>query len=179
MPVFGDLDADGMVDRDDLEGSNNHSFEDTLYSQNEKFNAAADVNGDGRVTNTDLFSLGVELASEGASQAAFDSYDGVLLRRGDIDQDGITNGNDVAALHASFGGSGWLQDLNEDGMVDSMDVESLITQVVRTEQSDFDLDRDIDGADFLTWQRGLGVVGEIRYDQGDANLNGVVNENDL
>jgi autotransporter-associated beta strand protein len=41
--------------------------------------------------------------------------------------------------------------------------------------ADFDADGDVDGADFLTWQRNLGSTGPL----GDANADGLVNSNDL
>ena len=43
--------------------------------------------------------------------------------------------------------------------------------------ADFDTDGDIDGADFLTWQRGFGV-GTTKV-QGDANADSAVNGSDL
>jgi len=176
---FGDLDADGAIQVADLSGLGNGSFEDVLYSQNALFNAAADVNGDGLVTNQDLFDLGDELLLAGASQAALDAYDDVLLRRGDINQDGFTNNADVAALYASFGGTGWLEDLNADGTVDLTDVQTLITDIARTSQADFNLDRDVGGRDFLAWQRGVGTTGVGRFDQGDSDLNGNIDGGDL
>jgi dockerin type I repeat protein len=44
--------------------------------------------------------------------------------------------------------------------------------------ADFDDDGNVDGADFLTWQRGLGATGASPA-QGDANGDGDVNGNDL
>lgn len=174
---FGDLDADNSFEVSDIQGASNGSFEDVLYSQNSEFNAAADVNGDGEVDNLDLFALGNELTNGGASQSVMDAYFEVLLDRGDINDDGMTNGADVAALHAAFGTSSWLADLNVDGTVDILDVQTLITDIARTVNGDFDLDRDVDGTDFLAWQRGTGT-GNL-YSQGDADLNGVINGADL
>jgi hypothetical protein len=54
----------------------------------------------------------------------------------------------------------------------------LITELVRTSFGDFNLDRRVDGADFLTWQRNMGLTG-ARFDQGDADLNGVIDAADL
>jgi hypothetical protein len=42
---------------------------------------------------------------------------------------------------------------------------------------DFDVDGDVDGDDFLAWQRTLGATGT--YPVADANLNGVVDQPDL
>ncbi|NOY43110.1 MAG: hypothetical protein GXP26_14920 [Planctomycetes bacterium] len=45
--------------------------------------------------------------------------------------------------------------------------------------ADFDEDSDIDGADFLAWQRGYGISSGATLAQGDANGNGSVNVSDL
>lgn len=50
--------------------------------------------------------------------------------------------------------------------------------VVGPLSADFDLDGDVDGRDFLTWQRGFGLE-EPNFSQGDANYDGAVNELDL
>lgn len=176
---FGDLDADNSLEVADLLGTSNNSFEDVLYSQNAEFNATADLDGDGDVDNLDLFALESELISSGASQSVLDAYDELLLERGDINQDGQTNGDDVMALHLAFGTSNWLEDLNVDGTVDLGDVQTLITNIARTVNGDFDLDGDVDGVDFLAWQIGASTAGADFYSQGDANLDGSANGADL
>jgi hypothetical protein len=45
--------------------------------------------------------------------------------------------------------------------------------------ADFDNDGDVDGSDFLTWQRGLGIGSGATNSQGDADGNGAVNGADL
>jgi hypothetical protein len=48
------------------------------------------------------------------------------------------------------------------------------------DDADFDQDGDIDGADFLTWQRGNGISdGSADLEDGDANDDGDVNGDDL
>lgn len=47
-----------------------------------------------------------------------------------------------------------------------------------TEAADFDFDSDVDGSDFLAWQRGYGTVDAIKAD-GDATGDGEVNGEDL
>ena len=44
---------------------------------------------------------------------------------------------------------------------------------------DFDSDFDVDGRDFLAWQRGFGLATGATKAQGDANGDGAVNETDL
>ncbi len=44
---------------------------------------------------------------------------------------------------------------------------------------DFDDDGDVDGADFLLWQRGLGTMPNAAPGQGDSNLDGTVDAADL
>jgi hypothetical protein len=48
-----------------------------------------------------------------------------------------------------------------------------------TLSADFDGDGDADGADFLAWQRGLGIASGATKAQGDANGDGAVNNADL
>ncbi|RIK86526.1 MAG: hypothetical protein DCC67_02785, partial [Planctomycetota bacterium] len=45
--------------------------------------------------------------------------------------------------------------------------------------ADFDNDGDVDGADFLTWQRGFGTASGATNAQGDADGNGAINSADL
>ena len=66
----------------------NNSVEDVLYSQNTKFRAAFDVNGDGLGDNRDLFALGDELVAGGAGQAVLDAYTDLLLKRADVNSSG-------------------------------------------------------------------------------------------
>jgi autotransporter-associated beta strand protein len=52
--------------------------------------------------------------------------------------------------------------------------------VTRTgDSADFDFDGDIDGHDFLAWQRGVGTTTGAVQSMGDANLDGAVNVADL
>jgi hypothetical protein len=47
------------------------------------------------------------------------------------------------------------------------------------DNADFDSDGDVDGRDFLAWQRGFGTAGTATLADGDANGDGNVNELDL
>jgi hypothetical protein len=47
------------------------------------------------------------------------------------------------------------------------------------DSADFNDDGVVDGADFLTWQRGAGLEGQTTNANGDANGDGMVDEFDL
>ena len=55
----------------------------------------------------------------------------------------------------------------------------LIEYVTIANNADFDGDGDVDGADFLTWQRGFGTTSGANPADGDANGDGAVNAADL
>jgi hypothetical protein len=163
---------------------NNNSVEDILYSQNTKFKAAFDVNGDGLGDNRDLFLLAnVLLAAPTAAfgldgkQAVLNSYADLLLKRGDVNSSGTSDALDMVALYSHFGAATWTYDMNVDGVVNVADVATMITNEFRTKAGDFDLDGDVDGADNVLWRKSVGTG--TQYTQGDANLDGVVNGADL
>ena len=52
-----------------------------------------------------------------------------------------------------------------------------LAPAVIAENADFDSDGDVDGRDFLIWQRGFGGAGSLAT--GDANSDGQVNADDL
>jgi hypothetical protein len=176
---LGDLNFNRALDVNDILGGSNGSFEEVLYSQNDLFNAAADIDGNGLVDNLDLLALEVELIAGGANQTVLDAYDQLLIKRADINEDGQTNSADVTAMYAAFGGSGWLEDLNVDGTVDLADVEMLVDDLVRTTRGDFSLNRTVAGSDFLAWQLHAGTGSGARFDEGDADLDGIVGQSDL
>ncbi|MBX3432053.1 MAG: hypothetical protein KF847_01770 [Pirellulales bacterium] len=174
---FGDMNGNGLLQVNDILGIGNNSFEDVLYSQNAKFNAAADVDGDGLITNLDLFDLGVELVAAGAPAATLDAYGTLLLKRGDVNGDGFTNAADVAAIYAGLGQNDWLRDLDADGVVTVADVETMVARILGANPADFKLNGLVDGGDFLAWQRGFG--GGTQFAQGDASFDGAVDGADL
>lgn len=59
-----------------------------------------------------------------------------------------------------------------------MDVGAIESPYVQGMGPDFDDDGDVDGADFLAWQRGLSKVAATKSD-GDANIDGQVDATDL
>jgi hypothetical protein len=54
---------------------------------------------------------------------------------------------------------------------------TMITQEFRTVSGDFNLDGNVDAADYVVWRSGRGVG--TQYAQGDANLDGIVDDADL
>ena len=174
---FGDLNNSGTFTVSDILGSGNNSAEDVLYSQNDKFSAAFDVNGDGLGDNRDLFALGDELVAAGAGQAVLDAYVSLLLKRGDLDGSGTTDVADLATLYSNLGPATWLLDLNVDGVVDAADAETFITQLVRTVPGDYNLDGSVDAADYTAWRDRMGGSGVALVADGD--FDGAVDENDF
>ncbi len=126
---IGDLNFNNQIAVNDLLASGG-GFETVLYSQNAMFNPAADANGDGSVDTLDLFALGSFLVNGGASPETLDAYCGVVLRRGDVNQDGATDGADIDAMLASFGVSDWFYDLNVDGTTDQADLDLLLGSIL-------------------------------------------------
>jgi hypothetical protein len=158
--------------------TNSGSVEDVLYSQNAKYSSAFDVNGDGLCDNRDLFLLGNELVTHGASQAVLNSYTDLLLKRGDMNASGVTDAADVTALYSSFGTTTWQMDLNVDGVVNIEDVKTLITKDFRTVPGDFNLDGQVDGSDYVVWRKNFGRTG-ANFLQGDATFDGTIGNDDL
>jgi hypothetical protein len=66
-----------------------------------------------------------------------------------------------------------------DMVVDSFKVEVIGSNEPAEDDADFDGDGDVDGADFLVWQRGLGGTNQANNSTGDANGNGTVDGADL
>ncbi|MBN1855010.1 MAG: discoidin domain-containing protein [Pirellulales bacterium] len=58
-------------------------------------------------------------------------------------------------------------------------IDGLIEYVTGGENADFNGDGDVDGADFLAWQRGFGITGTATLADGDANGDANVNGADL
>jgi glycosidase len=179
---FGDMNATNTYTTTDIRCSgacSNNSVEDVLYSQNSKFRAAFDVNGDGLGDNRDLFALSDELVARRAGQTVLNSYTDLLLHRGDLNASNATDAADIAALYGNFGNLSWLMDLNVDGAVNTTDVQTMVTQVFRTVAGDFNVDGRVDGADYVLWRNSGSVAGGALYTQGDADFDGDVDGVDL
>ncbi|QDT68983.1 Alpha-amylase precursor [Planctomycetes bacterium MalM25] len=165
---FGDLNANNQINPADVTGP--AGFETLLYSQNDLFNAAGDVNGDGLVDNIDLFLI-IDPILEGATDPRVAiSVDEMLLRRADLNEDGTTDADDLDTLFAGLGTDDWLLDIDGDGLVELDDAALLVTDLARTSPGDFNLDGVVDAADYTIWRDsgGSGLVGDADFD-GDAD----------
>lgn len=185
---FGDMNSSSSFTTTDIRCASgtgacgNNSVEDVLYSQNNKFRAAFDVNGDGLGDNRDLFALGNELISRGASQAVLNSYTDLLLFRGDITGNSVTDVADMTALYNAIGSYNWQTDLHVESnqnVVNIDDVKDMVFKVFRTVAGDFNLDGTVNGADYIVWRKSGSVGSGARFMQGDADFDGDVDSADL
>ena len=174
---IGDLNFDNLYSTFDIEISPG-SFEDVLYSRNVRFNPAADANADGLVDNRDLLLLGDYLQSGGAGLDVLDAYERVLLRRGDVDQSGITDAGDIDLLFANLGSSDWLFDLDGNGTVEPDDVTVLVEVFLGTLFGDANLDGVVDGSDFSVWNSNKFLAG-TGWAGGDFNGDGTTDGSDF
>jgi hypothetical protein len=117
----------------------------------------ADFNGDARIDGADFLQWQRGLGTSG----------GVLKSQGDANGDGIVSSADLATWRAQFaaGAPAEPADFNSDGRVNDADLGLWKTGFgtptgAQSSHGDADLDGDVDGADFLAWQRALNVVGQ-------------------
>jgi hypothetical protein len=59
------------------------------------------------------------------------------------------------------------------------DVKDIVTQILRTQPGDFNLDGRVDSADYVTFRMSGAITSGARYYQGDADFDGDVDNNDL
>jgi len=169
---FGDLDHDNSLEVSDLNGAG--GFEQILQSDNAEFDAAADVTGDGLVDNRDLFGLVDAIASAGGSPAVLGELESLLARRGDFDQNGQTNAEDLELLYSNFSSEGGLLDVNVDGSIDLLDASAFVSDLLRTSPGDYNFDGQVDTSDYTFWRDAL-ASGSLAA---DGNFDGAVNSDD-
>ena len=148
------------------------------------------MNGDGLGDNRDLFLLGNELVSHGAGQTVLNSYTSLLTFRGDQTGNGTTDVADMAALYNNFGNFSWQRNLHIEtdangnvittgSAINLDDVKDMLTQILRTQPGDFNLDGRVDSADYVTFRMSGTIASGARYYQGDADFDGDVDNSDL
>jgi hypothetical protein len=117
------------------------------------------------VTDSAVFSLGSKLVFDATNASPTQTtYD--LLKAASIDDQGL-----------EFSGpSGWSYQIVTG---DSGQILQAVGPTIADESADFDGDGDVDGRDFLIWQRGFGLTGSASPADGDANSDGNVNDADL
>lgn len=181
---LGDLNFNGTIDQFDI-ANQSDAFEAVLYSQNTTFNPAADLDGNGLVDNRDLYQLGDELITQGVSPQTIDTYEAMLLRRGNINGFGSqTDAFDVdylvdrIRLDDASPGELWLLDLDSDGLITAGDKDTLLTMIFRTRDGDLDLDGDVDINDLTVvlsnWLQPLSD-----WQAGNLNFDSVIDDTDL
>lgn len=172
---LGDLNFNGQYQPDDVAHSA-HGFEAVLYSRNQQFNPAADLNADGLVDNRDLYQFQSRLQSAGAGLATIAAAEEVLRRRGDMNQVDGTDAADIDFLFTRRGGAAdWLYDLDVDGAITSGDVDTLVRTILRTRPGDANLDGSVNGSDFALLAGNFGRTGRgwsLGNFNGDDSVNG-------
>ncbi|HRK30157.1 MAG TPA: PEP-CTERM sorting domain-containing protein [Tepidisphaeraceae bacterium] len=153
---LGDTNFDGGYAPGDVT-----TFENVLYTQDQQFNAAGDMNGDGRVNNVDLFALPGRYASVMASQAFTEAL-AAVRRRGDFTGNYVSpaNAGDIDDLYANFGPYQWKYDLNSDGgPIDSSDLNVMLSVILGTRFGDANLDSTVNLDDFTALAANFGLPG--------------------
>jgi len=86
-----------------------------------------------------------------------------------------------AYITGTYGRFQYMPSFNAFILVNSRDENVFIYKLAADPSSsaDFDGDNDVDGADFLTWQRGFGIAAGATPSQGDANLDGAIDAQDF
>ena len=125
------------------------------------------------------------LRLQGVTDRAGNPQSGIATRTmsalvGDVTANRAVDGADIDSLAAQIrGGSGNLgYDLNRDGDVNEADRVYLVTGVLGTRMGDYNLDRRVDGLDFLAWQSGYpeftgGGTWATGDGNGDARIDGL------
>jgi hypothetical protein len=131
--------------------------------------AGVTLSGDGIALELDLAAITTSATLMLINNQTTDAITGFFERGGssDLYEEG------AAVLGTGFDG---MVNISYTGGTGNDVVLNLVANQV--DSADFDGDGDVDGGDFLTWQRGLGASGATPS-QGDANNDGVIDGADL
>jgi hypothetical protein len=179
---LGDLDHNGSDTAADVTNATG-CFESLLYPNaqgqtNTVFNPSADLNGDGKIDDQDLFLLPAVYKAAGAT-AAQSAAQAAILRRANINGQFGTDASDITALYQAIGQPyAWTPDLNSDGVVNQADVDTMVHTVFHTEYGDANLDGKINALDFNALSSNFGKSSQI-WSAGDFNGDGLVNTSDF
>jgi len=177
--ISADFDQDGDVDIISIE-----FFGRTLaFHENrgqESFSRSVIVTGDfgfSALSTADIDAdgdLDIVVSVSGNSSIESNSRLFVNLGSGNFSDSSIVN-CDLGNVHLVPA------DLDGDGDIDLLAADNLWLENINTLPSaDFDADEDVDGADFLTWQRGFGAATtDASYSNGDSNNDGSIDATDL
>jgi alpha-amylase len=155
---LGDLNYNNGYDVSDV-----YDFESVLDAQGTQFNPAADLNGDGKVDDKDLFLLPSLYAAGSAVQSLAQQ---MVVQRGDLNNDGVTNAADINTLVSHYGSTAWTYDLDASGQpANFQDLLTLVRVIMKDVPGDALLsgrvnltDLQIVGANWgrtnATWQQG-------------------------
>jgi hypothetical protein len=106
--------------------------------------------------------------------------DANLLTEAYLTGGSLVNVGASLSLGTGYKTVGGIQDLKFQYSFDNgIMTDGLVEYVSTGSPADFDVDGDVDGADFLSWQRGFGITTGATKAQGDADGNGAVNAADL
>ena len=174
---LGDVNLDGSFTISDVANVSG-AFEEILYSQNDQFNAAADVNGDGLIDTFDLLALEDVYIEVGADAATRDLLRIVKHRRVDYDfSGGVPTMSDLAILESQFGSTEWNFDLDANGIVDQDDSDFFVEHfLVTLSLGDFNEDGIVNVADIDFYSGKIGLAsGDLGFDgRLDFDQDGVI-----
>ncbi|MFM1905018.1 MAG: hypothetical protein RLZZ440_2918 [Planctomycetota bacterium] len=175
---FGDLDHDGLLSPADLTGSAG-GFLSLLLARDSAFNPAGDFDGDGRIAWADVTAFAA-LVAPGPLELT-EAFTNMLLVRGDVDQNGLTDSRDIDAIFARTATSDWWADVDNSGIVGQADVDALVEVIFGTKVGDADLDGRVDVFDLLAVSASgaYGTGARAGWAAGDFSGDGIVDIFDL
>jgi alpha-amylase len=175
---LGDLNHNDQFDVADV-----YTFWSILTSEGAQFNPAADINGDGKVDDQDLFMLPQIYASNKTVQALAESF---IQERGDVDgAAGLTNGKlndldiqDIIDHFGETGAAGWEYNVSSSGVVGEADVITEVRTIMHDQIGDADLNGRVDLTDLKIVAADWGMT-DATYAQGAFTGDGTVGPADL
>jgi hypothetical protein len=157
--------------------------------------------GEARLKNTSPFSVAIDgytiqSASGSLLPATWSSLDDQDAAGGDWSESNVSAtalselkptastllaGSDTYPMGQLYAGDGGTQDLTFSFLIagQSTATPGVVLYTPVTPTADFDGDGDVDGADFLVWQRGVGRTIDAAHGEGDADHDGDVDAADL